>query len=104
MNNEEFLTYKKNTIKTLKQYREDIEEYPDASWLNLQILWDDHKEVCEKWIKEEGYPSYPKGAHYFLYAVDKELLCIVDHLGETGEWRVSCAARHLDDLLENIDK
>lgn len=102
MDKEEFEQYKEEVLEALKIYRKDIEEYPDAMWLNLQILWDDHKIKYKEWQEGDGYPSQPEGAHIFFYQVDKELLCIVDHLGETGEWRIPCAVRHLDDLLEMI--
>ncbi|KKM89380.1 hypothetical protein LCGC14_1249250 [marine sediment metagenome] len=59
--------------------------------------------VRKMWMDGEDYPSQPKGAGMFFYRVDKELLCIVSHLGETGEWRIPCAVRHFDDLLTMIN-
>ena len=104
MTKEEFEVYKEETIEKLRDYREIIEKHTDAMWLYLQILQDDHRDVYQEWQESEGYPSLPKGAGYFLDRVDKELLCVISHLGETGEWRVPCAKQHLDDLLYLVEE
>ncbi len=99
MNKEEFEKYREEVLETLRNYRKDIEQHPDEVRLKLQIFWDNFRIKYQKWIDGEGYPSQPKGAGIFFYRIDKELLCIVGHLGETGEWRTPCAVRHFDDLL-----
>ena len=104
MNEEEFLKYKEKIITELRQYREEIEEFTDATWLDLETLWEKHRAIYIKWQKGEGYPSYPVGAFHFLHHVDKELSHVISHLGETSEWRILCALGHFDGLLSFIDK
>ena len=103
MNKEEFEKYREEGLETLKNYRKDIEQYPDETLIKLKNFWDNFRIEYQKWIDGEDYPSQPKGAGMFFYRADKELLCIVSHLRETGEWRIPCAVRHFDDLLTMIN-
>jgi len=99
MTEEEFEKYREEVLETLKNYRKDIEQYTDEIQIKLETFWNDFRIEYRKWIDGEGYPSQPKDAHMFFYRIDKELLCIVAHLKETGEWRVPCAVEHFDCLL-----
>ncbi len=99
MNEKEFKRYKKESLKTLKNYRKDIEQHPDEIQLKLEAFWDNFQDVSDEWRKGEGYPSLPDGSLAFFYRVGKELFAILSHLEETGKWRVPCAIRHFDDLL-----
>lgn len=104
MENEEFEKYREEALETLSNYRKDIEQYPDEIQIKLETFWDSFQDVAAEWRKEEGYPSFPSGCLAFFYRVDKELLAIMSHLGETGRWRVPCALGHFDVLLYCLKK
>jgi len=102
MKKEEFKKYREKVLNDLTNYREGIEHNPDIILSKLQIFWNDFKAAYKKWREGEDYLSCPKDVFYFFPTVDTELSHIIDHLEETGEWRIPCAIRHFDDLLKMI--
>ena len=97
MTKEEFKIYRKETLDKIERYRKFIEEYPDVILLKLQILRKYNSNLYEKY-EDDGH-FFTVDERYFFYVISKELFCIIDHLEETGEWRIPCAVRHFDDLL-----
>lgn len=83
----------RETLKILTVYREEIENHPDNIQLKLQDFLDDFK-------IEESNPS----DFYITHTVHKELSACINHLAETGKWRIPSTLGHFDSLLSVLKK